>query len=77
MILAPHGRWWLAYDDGAVWPCEVLDVGIFPGYWAVRPVAPAPDAGEIRYEPSRRIFDSALNFPSTPDPVTHNRLEST
>jgi hypothetical protein len=62
-IPAPSGRWWLAYDDGAVWPCEVRR-SFFPGHWTVVPQAPAPDAGTERVEPTGRIYDSSFNRPT-------------
>ena len=34
---APVGKWWLAYDNGEVWPCEVLGPMIV-GHWRVKPV---------------------------------------
>lgn len=64
-ISPPVGRWWLTYDDGTVWPCEVLGT-IFPGHWRVRAVEPAPDAGATRVEPTGRIIDSAGNRPGYP-----------
>lgn len=67
MMIAPVGRWWLAYSDrdreGEVWPVEVIEPSIWPGYWRVLPVHPAPDAGEVRHEPTLRIYDSAFNHP--------------
>lgn len=66
-VPAPVGRWWLTYDDGAVWPCEVLGPTVFfVGHWRVRAVEPAPDAGETRVEPAGRIIDSAGNRPGYP-----------
>lgn len=63
MALVPNGCWWLSYNDGTVWPCEVVSSAVFPGYWIVAPQAPAPDAGESRVEPTGRIIDSAGNRP--------------
>ena len=63
-MIAPVGRWWLAYSDGSVWPCEVLGPSVMPGYWRVRPMAPAPKAGTECAEPRRRIYDSAFNHPA-------------
>lgn len=57
------GHWWLTYDDGAVWPCEVLRPSI-AGQWVVCPLPPAPDAGAERVEPRGRIYDSAFNHPA-------------
>ena len=63
MIPAPEGRWWLAYDDGTVWPCEVEGPGI-ASHWFVIPQDPAPDAGTRRLEPRGRIYDAAFNHPA-------------
>lgn len=63
MIPSPVGKWWLVYEDGCVWPCEVLSPVVFPGYWLVRPIAPAPDVGQERAEPTDHIYDSAFNRP--------------
>lgn len=65
---APVGRWWLAYDDGTVWPCEVIGPSAFPGHWSVRPVAPAPDAGTVRVVRRNSVFDSAANAPTLAGP---------
>jgi len=63
MITPPVGRWWLAYPDGTVWPCEVVHATGWPGVWTVRPIHPAPDAGVERGAPTRAIYDSAFNHP--------------
>lgn len=60
----PVGRWWLAYDDGAVWPCDVVGPGGWPGTIRVRPVHPAPDAGTARLVSRRHVYDSAFNHPT-------------
>jgi hypothetical protein len=60
-IVEPVGRWWLAYDDGAVWPCDVLSVNHFAV--TVRPVHPAPDAGVERAVAPSRVYDSKFNRP--------------
>lgn len=61
-VTSPVGRWWLAYDDGTVWPIEIIAPSMI-GEWRVRPVHPAPDAGQERYEPTGRIFDADFNHP--------------
>jgi hypothetical protein len=61
-VAEPVGRWWLTYDDGAVWPVEVTGPAI-AGHWRVVPQAPAPDAGEARIEPAGRVYDSRFNHP--------------
>ena len=62
MIVPPVGCWWLAYEDGCVWPVEVLRPAIAGQFW-VLPVHPAPDAGTERLEPRSRIYDSHFNPP--------------
>lgn len=62
-IVAPVGRWWLAYDDCAVWPCQVDAIAPF-NQVRVTPVHPAPDAGKSRLEPRGRVYDSAFNHPT-------------
>lgn len=58
----PDGQWWLTYDDGTVWPCEILRPAL-GNQWVVRALAPAPDAGAERYEPTSRIYDTHFNRP--------------
>jgi hypothetical protein len=62
-IPAPVGNWWLAYEDGTVWPCEVLAFGIM-FMVEVRPVGPAPDAGQTRWVQRRNVYDAAFNRPA-------------
>jgi hypothetical protein len=55
--------WWLAYDDGTVWPCEIVGPTIFPGHIQVRALYPAPNAGEVTIEPRQRVYDAAMQHP--------------
>jgi hypothetical protein len=66
MTTGTDRRWWLAYDNGEVWPCEVIGPSLV-GHWHVRPLAPAPDAGTDRIEPTRRVYDNRLQAPKLTD----------
>lgn len=57
--------WWCAYDDGTVWPCEVLNTGIFGT--TVRALYPAPDAGEVRTVDQRAVYDGNFKRPGPGD----------
>ncbi len=46
---------WCTYDDGTVWPCEVLRRALW-GRVVIRPISPAPDAGQERTVVASRIF---------------------
>ena len=55
-------HWWLYdYEDGTVWPCNVLSVSMFGA--RVEPVAPAPDAGEQRTVSVSRVLDHTGKTP--------------
>lgn len=56
------GLWWLTYDNGDVWPCEVIALALWDRV-TVLPVTPAPDAGIQRAVPRRNVIDSAGNHP--------------
>lgn len=59
-------HWWVAYPDGCVWPAEVLRAStnpFEPHHFRIRPVHPAPDAGEERSEYVRNIYDAAFMRP--------------
>jgi len=54
--------WWCNdYRDGSVWPCALLRNSVM-GLW-VRPLAPAPDAGQERLVPRASVYDRQLRRP--------------
>ena len=54
--------WWLAYDDGCVWPCR-LEAVLPMGTAKVTPLDPAPDAGVTRGVSIARVYDANLMRP--------------
>lgn len=64
-VRPPEGgpTYWLAYDNGEVWPCGVLSPAICD-HWTVIPTHPAaPGYGERLIEPRRRIYDGTFKHP--------------
>jgi hypothetical protein len=59
-ISEPVGSWWCAFDDGSVWPVEVLSTNMFGT--RVRPTHEAAPQGEHLVHPSR-VYDSEFNRP--------------
>ena len=57
----PVGSWWAAFDNGEVWPVEVLRTNMFGT--TVRATHDAAPQGEITFHPSR-VYDSDFNRPS-------------
>lgn len=62
-VAQPDGQWWCQYEDGTVWPVEVLGAAVWPGQWVIRPKSPAPDAGRQRIEPAGNIYDRSFQHP--------------
>lgn len=58
---SPVGNWWAAFDNGEVWPVEVLSTNMF-GTRVVATHDAAPQ-GETVLHPSR-VYDSDFNRPS-------------
>ena len=52
-ICEPVGKWWAAFDDGSIWPVEVLSTNIFGRL--VRATAPKRAAGRVRFPPEPRL----------------------
>lgn len=59
-ISEPVGNWWAAFDDGSVWPVEVLSTNMFGT--TVRSTHEAAPQGEIVLHPSR-VYDAEFNRP--------------
>lgn len=57
----PVGRWWAAFDNGEVWPVEVVRANIF-GTTVVATHDAAPQ-GEFTFHASR-VYDSDFNQPA-------------
>ena len=60
-VTSPEGRWWCAYEDGTVWPCDIISIGVFGV--SLTPLRPAPDAGQRRVVPLARVYDNAFDHP--------------
>lgn len=56
----PVGNWWAAFDDGTVWPVEVLHSNLFGT--KVRATHDAAPQGEVVLS-SQRVYDSDFNRP--------------
>lgn len=54
----PVGCWWGAYDNGEVWPVEILSANLFGV--RVRATHEAAPQGEIVMSPAR-VYDSRFN----------------
>jgi hypothetical protein len=59
-ISEPVGSWWGAFDNGEVWPVEVLSTNIFGT--RVRATHDAAPQGEHVLHP-QRVYDSNFNRP--------------
>lgn len=59
-ISEPVGKWWAAFDNGEVWPVEVLTVTPFGT--RVRATHEAAPQGEIVFHNSR-VYDGEFNHP--------------
>ena len=59
-ISDPVGSWWAAFDNGEVWPVEVIHANMFGT--RVRPTHEAAPQGERTLAPSR-VYDSNFNRP--------------
>ena len=59
-ITKPVGRWWAAFDNGEVWPVDVLTVTPFG--IRVQATHDAAPAGEHVLHTSR-VYDSKFNRP--------------
>jgi hypothetical protein len=59
-ISEPVGSWWAAFDNGEVWPVEVLSVNMFGT--RVRPTHDSAPQGEAVFHNSR-VYDSNFNRP--------------
>jgi hypothetical protein len=56
----PVGCWWAAFDNGEVWPVEVLRANFFGT--TVRPTHASAPQGEVTLHASR-VYDSKFNKP--------------
>jgi hypothetical protein len=59
-ITDPVGLWWAAFDNGEVWPVEVLH--ITPFGTRVRSTHEAAPQGEFTFHNSR-VYDNDFNHP--------------
>ncbi len=59
-ITKPVGNWWGAFDDGSVWPVEVLAVTQFGT--RIRATHDAAPQGEQTL-PNSHVYDSKFNHP--------------
>ena len=58
-------QFWLAYDNGEVWPVDLAGLSVVPGYIAVIPThEAAPGYGTRMIAPRRRVYDSDLRTPT-------------
>ena len=60
MISEPVGNWWAAFDNGEVWPVEVISTNMFGT--TIRATHDAAPQGELVVHPSR-VYDSNFNRP--------------
>lgn len=60
-VSSPEGLWWAAFDDGTVWPVEIVDLNIFGA--TVKSTHPAAPQGEVGVHQSR-VYDSRFNRPT-------------
>ncbi len=56
----PVGKWWAAFDNGEVWPVEIVHANIFGVM--VRSTHEAAPQGEVLLHESR-VYDSDFNKP--------------
>jgi hypothetical protein len=59
-ISEPVGNWWGAFDNGEVWPVEVLHINLFGT--KVRATHDAAPQGELWLHNSR-VYDANFNHP--------------
>lgn len=59
-IKNPVGYWWAAFDNGEVWPVEIIYANFFGT--RVRSTHESAPQGEITLHPSR-VYDGSFNRP--------------